>query len=151
MRVFSLIAILFCFYIKGFCQDLSKLNGFKFVEINQIIYEGKPIDDVEFKEIISQSLKEFGLTALYGNYENPISLSNNPCLGLKLTNYFSRGGSGTTPAYFSKLSFVDCNGKLAGVIDLRHQSSYKKALLKALSKLNKMKFLYNSELTPVKN
>ena len=81
---------------------------------------------------------------------NQIS-GNNPCLGLKLTNYFSRGGSGTTPAYFSKLSFVDCNGKLAGVIDLRHQSSYKKALLKALSKLNKMKYRYNFELTTAKN
>lgn len=148
MKCIIPVAVLFYLSISGFSQDLSKLNGFKFVEIDQIIYEGKAINDLEYKEIISQSLGDFGLISFYGDNDNNSSLTNDPCLGLKLTNYFTRGGSGTTPAYFSKLTFVDCKGKLAGVIELRHQSSYKKALIKTLSKLKKIKYQYDSKLTP---
>ena len=54
------------------------------------------------------------------------------------------------PAYFSKLNFVDCRGKIALIIELRHQGNYKGALTKTLSKLKSKDYVFSSELTPKK-
>ena len=146
-RIYVLIILLhFTQFSSG--QDLSRLNAFKYGIIEDIVYEGTSIKDLEFKEMISESLMEFGIKPLYKNAILPDDLKENPCLGVVITNFLSRGGNGMTPAYFSKLNFVDCREKIVLVIELRHQSKYKGALSKTLSKLKPNKYIFNPELTP---
>ena len=104
-RIYFLI-ILLPFTQLSLGQDLSQLNGFKYGIIEDIVYEGSSIKDLEFKEMISESLSEFGIKPLYKNDILPSDLKENPCLGIIITNFLSRGGNGNTPAYFSKLNFV---------------------------------------------
>jgi hypothetical protein len=151
MKHIYLLSILFFVTQISLGQDLTKLNGFKYGIVKDIIYEGSPTNDLEFKEKISDALKEFGITPLYENDIFPDDLKQNPCLGVLITNFLSRGGNGNTPAYFSKLNFVDCKEKIVLVIELRHQSKYKGALSKTLSKLKPNKYIFSPQLTPKKD
>jgi S1-C subfamily serine protease len=150
MRRIYLLIILFHFSELSSAQDYIGLNGFKYGLIEDIIYEGTPINDLEFKEKISSALSDFGIMPLYKNDIFPDDLKQNPCLGVIITNLFYRGGNGSVPAYFSKLNFVDCRGKIALIIELRHQGNYKGALTKTLSKLKSKDYVFSSELTPKK-
>ena len=148
MKLIYLLIILLHFTQLSLGQDLSRLNAFKYGIIEDVVYEGTSIKDLEFKEMISESLMKFGIKPLYKNDIFPNDLKENPCLGVIVTNFLSRGGNGNTPAYFSKLNFVDCREKIVLVIELRHQSKYKGALSKTLSKLKSYKYIFNPELTP---
>lgn len=150
MKRINLIIVLFFLTQIILGQDLTKLNGFKYGLITDIIYEGSPSNDLESKEQISGALREFGITPLYENDIFPDDLKQNPCLGVLVNNMFYRGGNGSTPAYFSKLNFVDCRGKIALIIELRHQGKYKGALSKTLSKLKSKAYFFNPQLTPKK-
>ena len=147
MKHIYLLFILFFVTQISLGQDLTKLNGFKYGIVDDIIYEGTRSNDLEFKEKISVALREFGITPLYQNDIFPDDLKQNPCLGVLVANMFFRGGNGSVPAYFSKLNFVDCRGRIALIIELRHQGNYKGALSKTLSKLKskESEFFSNSE------
>ena len=150
MKHIYLLFILFFVTQISLGQDLTNLNGFKYGIVKDIIYEGSPTNDLEFKEKISDALKEFGITPLYENDIFPDDLKQNPCLGVLVINMFFRGGNGSVPAYFSKLNFIDCRGKIALIIELRHQGKYKGALSKTLSKLKSKEYFFSPQLTPKK-
>lgn len=150
MKHIYLLFILFFVSQISLGQDLTNLNGFKYGIVKDIIYEGSPTNDLEFKEKISDALKEFGITPLYENDIFPDDLKQNPCLGVLVINMFFRGGNGSVPAYFSKLNFIDCRGKIALIIELRHQGKYKGALSKTLSKLKSKEYFFSPQLTPKK-
>jgi len=148
MKHIYLLFILFFVTQISLGQDLTKLNGFKYGIVDDIIYEGSRSNDLEFKEKISVALREFGITPLYQNDIFPDDLKQNPCLGVLVANMFFRGGNGSEPAYFSKLNFVDCKGRIALIIELRHQGNYKGALSKTLSKLKSKEYFFSPQLTP---
>ncbi|MFZ4671961.1 MAG: hypothetical protein ACOYLT_08110 [Flavobacterium sp.] len=148
MKHIYLLFILFFVTQISLGQDLTKLNGFKYGIVDDIIYEGTRSNDLEFKEKISVALREFGITPLYQNDIFPDDLKQNPCLGVLVANMFFRGGNGSVPAYFSKLNFVDCRGRIALIIELRHQGNYKGALSKTLSKLKSKEYFFSPQLTP---
>ena len=50
--------------------------------------------------------------------------------------------------FINKLNFVDCTGKIALIIELRHQGNYKGALSKTLSKLKSKEYFFSPQLTP---
>lgn len=148
MKHIYLLFILFFVTQISLGQDLTKLNGFKYGIVDDIIYEGSRSNDLEFKEKISDALREFGITPLYQNDIFPNDLKQNPCLGVLVANMFFRGGNGSVPAYFSKLNFVDCKGRIALIIELRHQGNYKGALSKTLSRLKSKEYFFSPQLTP---
>ena len=80
LYLYSLLFILFFVTQISLGQDLTKLNGFKYGIVEDIIYEGTPINDLEFKEKISSALSDFGIMPLYKNDIFPDDLKQNPCL-----------------------------------------------------------------------
>jgi hypothetical protein len=150
MKHFNLLVVIFFLSQISIGQDLTNLNGFKYGIVEDIIYEGKSSNDLEYKEKIANALKEFGIIPLYENDIFPDDLKQNPCLGVLVTNRFFRGGNGFEPAYFSKLSFIDCTDRIAFLIELRHQGNYKGALSKTLSRLKPNVYFFNPQLTPVR-
>ena len=146
LLIIIIILLQFSKLLEG--QDICKLNGFKYGLIDEIIYEGNSIDDLEFKEQIANALNNLGMIPLYENDIVPDDLKKEPCRGIKIFTYFYRGGNGEIPAYFSKLNFVDCREKIALILELRHQSSYEGALKKVLKKLSSYDYFYYSKLTP---
>jgi hypothetical protein len=148
MKQIYLLFILFFVTQISLGQDLTKLNGFKYGIVEDIIYEGSRSNDLEFKEKISDALREFGIIPLYQNDIFPDDLKQNPCLGVIVANMFFRGGNGSVPAYFSKLNFIDCRGRITLIIELRHQGNYKGALSKTLSRLKSKEYFFSPQLTP---
>jgi hypothetical protein len=128
----------------------QELNGFKYALINEIKYEGDYEIAIGIEEVseISAALNLIGIKALKPGDSFPEDLINNECLGINVQVLFYRGGGGTIPAYFSKLSFADCAGNLVTTIEKRHQGRYDGALKKVLKILRRLKYSFSNAFTP---
>ncbi len=142
---------LFCF-----SQDINRINGFKYVYIPILEYNGGT-DIFNISSTATNLLQDKGFIVIHDIAEYAKvnkEISNNPCLVLYGQIDHPNPNS---LANSVNISFFDCNdqlvykGKGTSAMGLDVSGDYRNATRSALSRIRSLKYSFNPTLTPARN
>jgi S1-C subfamily serine protease len=145
---FSIIILGFCRIID--CQNVSLLNGYKYVYVPTLKYKDGDIDKWSLSKYANISFSSMGFVVLNEQTQIPDEIKNDPCLLLQCNIDHSNVITGVNTV---SLTLKNCKNEIifnetGGGMGFSLQQDYDQAFLKIAKKLKIFDYYFNPNMTP---
>lgn len=146
----SAIIIFFTIISNGFGQDLTKLNGYKYIYVGTLKYQNGGSDIWGISARVRGYFEKKGFIILNENSSAPDELKGNPCLLLNCGIEHTGKDVGTNSV---TIKLTNCKGEMVfsstgTFMGMTVQGDFTGATKRALARLDALRYTFNPSSTP---